>query len=147
MFPVVNYEPDKEGSQQQGLGYVLKFDFEQRKFVFASGKPVGASYEDAIKQWIDMVLLSEQGKYKVYGDIDFGLSISQFIGRKDLPISTISSEVRRQVEEQLTKHSEIVSVDDFNFERQDNKAVITFSVQTVNGSLIEGLESEVLFSG
>lgn len=146
MFPTLNVD-EEITTVSDRLGKVLQFDFTSRKFIFTSGKPVEASYETAIAQWAKTVLLTEQDKYKVYKDSGFGIALNQFIGRKDIPNSVIISEVKRQIEEQLTQHSEIESIEEVSFQRSDNKATISFNILTKNGTLIEGIESEVIFSG
>ncbi|MFD2671807.1 DUF2634 domain-containing protein [Marinicrinis sediminis] len=147
MFPTIDFN-DEELSPPKDitLGKVFLFDYKARKNVLKDGKPVEANYEQAISQWITKILITEQGKYEVYKDLEFGLSINQFIGRKDIPVSVMTSEIKRQMEEQLTRHPEVESISNFNLSRQDNKAIICFNVQTKQG-LIEGIEREVRYSG
>lgn len=147
MFPTIDFDEEDVSLSQSTMGKVYLFDFDRKQFVLSDGKPVEASYEEAIKQWVTMVLITEQGKYGVYKDLDFGLRIAQFIGRKDIPLATITSEVKRQIEEQLMQHPEIESVSDFSLSKQDGKAIVSFSVQTKQGVLIDGIQSEVKYSG
>nr|WP_306220688.1 DUF2634 domain-containing protein [Cohnella sp. WQ 127256] len=147
MFPTIKYEDENENLPEASMGKVFLFDYDKREFVLKDGKPVLATYEQAIKQWITMVLITERGKYQVYKDLDLGLNIAQFIGRKDIPLGVINSEVKRQIEEQLIRHPEIVGISDFALTRQDSKAIFSFSVHTKQGTLIEGVQSEVKYSG
>jgi Protein of unknown function (DUF2634) len=146
LFPQIEFTVDETALPEKKMGKVFLFDFDERKFVLKDGKPVEANYEEAIKQWVSMVMITEKNKYGVYKGSDFGLSIAQFIGRKDIPLATISSETKRQIEEQLIQHPEILGISDFSMTRQDGKALISFSVQTKQG-LITGIEKAVRFSG
>jgi hypothetical protein len=146
LFPQINFTANEANLPEKKMGKVFLFDFDERKFVLKDGKPVEATYEEAIRQWVAMVLITEKDKYGVYKGSDFGLSIAQFIGRKDVPLATISSETKRQIEEQLVQHPEILGIADFSMTRQDGKAIISFSVQTKQG-LIVGIEKAVRFSG
>jgi hypothetical protein len=146
LFPKIEFTEEDINLPEKKLGKVFLFDFNEGKFVLKDGKTVEATYEQAIKQWVSMVMITERDKYRVYQDLEFGLNLTQFIGRKDIPLATITSEVKRQIEEQLIQHPEIESVSNFSLTRQDGKALISFSVQTKQG-LIEGIESVVRYSG
>lgn len=145
MFPnIINVTTNL--SVNQTMGKVFLFDLNTRQYVLKDGKPVEATYEEAILQWVAMVITTEKGKYGIYKDLDFGLNLVQFIGRKDLRLAVISSVIKTQIEEQLIKHPEIQSIENFSFSRSDGKGHIRFNVRTKQG-LIEGIEKEVIYSG
>ncbi|MNC27826.1 hypothetical protein D3C75_760140 [compost metagenome] len=146
MFPQKTINAVTASSSSTTMGRVFLFDFTERAFVLSNGRPVEATYEEAIRQWVTMVITTEQDKYGVYNGDAFGLKVIQFIGRKDLPTSAIISELRRQIEEQLTKHPEITGIANFTVTRSDSIARISFSLKSRNG-LIEGVEQEVKFVG
>lgn len=148
MFPELlpNNNDNPTVPVEKSMGTVFLFDFSKQQFVIKDGKLVEATYEEAIRQWISIVLITEKGKYGVYKDLDFGLSIAQFIGRKDIPIGVLTSDIKRQIEEQLIKHPEIEGLQNFSLSRKDSKAIISFEVLTKRG-VIQGGEYEVKFSG
>ncbi|WP_164766654.1 DUF2634 domain-containing protein [Paenibacillus chibensis] len=131
---------------QTDLGKVFLFDFEEKRYVLRDGKPIEATYDEAIRQWVTMLLITEIDQYIIYADTGFGIGIKQFIGRRDIPLGVINSEVKRQITEQVTKHSQITGVDNFEIDREDGKAKLTFSVATLRG-VVDGIESEVRIGG
>lgn len=128
------------------LGKVFLFDFDTRQYVLINGKPVEATYEQAIKQWITFILTSETDAFAIYKGTDFSISLKQFIGRRDIDKSIIESEVERQLLEKLILNPEIIGIEGISFSRDGSKALISFNVITKQG-IINGIESEVLYSG
>ncbi|MFH5182942.1 DUF2634 domain-containing protein [Paenibacillus sp. TAB 01] len=114
------------------FGLAPLFDFETGQTVFQDGRPVMADYGQAIEQWVRMLLGTERGKYPIYSD--FGVSLYQFIGRRDLPVGVVDSEVKRQVSEQLLMHPEITGITGFSTKRTPKGAEISFMVQTKQGA-------------
>ena len=147
MFPTVeiNEEELSTGTSEKTLGKVFLFDFNTKRHVLRDGKPVETTYEEAIKQWLTMLLITEVNKFKVYKDSGFGVEFLQFIGRRDLPVGVIVSEVKRQLEEKALQHPEIEGLSNFEIVRENNVAVISFNVQTRQG-IITGVTSEVKYS-
>lgn len=147
MFPTVeiNEEELSTGTSEKTLGKVFLFDFNNKRHVLRDGKPVEATYDEAIRQWVTMLLLTEVNKFKVYEDSGFGVEFIQFIGRRDLPVGVIVSEVKRQLEEKALEHPEIEGLSDFEIVRNSNLVSINFNVQTKRG-LIENVTSEVKYS-
>lgn len=143
MFPDLPAQENTDLSEPR-MGKVFLFDFEAGHTVMRDGMPVEATYEQAIRQWVAMVMLTERDKYRVYRELDHGIQFAQFVGRKDIPVAVIISEVKRQIEEQLIRHPEIEAVDNFELDRKDGIARISFSVQTKRGD-IQGIESEVRY--
>lgn len=148
MFPDIDLLPNKEDTSLMGnpLGEVFLFDFSNKEHVLKDGKPVEATYEQAIKQWVTMLLITELDEYEVYKGTAFGLGIKSFLGRRDIPIAVINSEVKRQIEERVAIHPEIIGVDNFVMTREGSKASLSFSVQTLKG-IVDGVESEVSING
>lgn len=132
MFPTIEDETEIVQEAEQ-LGTVFLFDFDACSYVVRDGKLVVASYEDAIKQWVTMLLITEINKYEIYKASEFGISLSNFIGRRDLPTGVISSEAKRMIEEKALLHPEIEAVNAFSVTRSNGVASINFNVQTKNG--------------
>ncbi|KOR88783.1 DUF2634 domain-containing protein [Paenibacillus solani] len=145
MFPELEFDEAEETLPAATMGKVFLFDFKEQKYVLKDGKPVEASYEEAIKQWVSMVLITETDKYPVYGP-EFGIGIAKFIGRKDIPLATITSEVGRQITETIVLHPEVTGIEELNVKRGEGKAILSFRILTRRG-IIDGFESEVRYSG
>lgn len=146
MFPELTFDEESLSESETNLGKVFLFDFAGRKYVLRDGKPVEANYDESIRQWLAMLMITERDKFKVYAGSDFGISLSQFIGRKNIPLATITSEVSRQIGEAAVMHPEITGVERFTISRSDGKATLHFDVITKRGK-IEDVESEVKYSG
>lgn len=147
MFPELDFDTVEETLPVPSLGKVFLFDFEARRYVLKDGQLVEASYEQAIHQWVSMLLITEMDKYRVYEGTEFGISLAQFIGRRDIPLATITSEVSRQIQEKAIMHPEVLECDNFEISRGKDYAMLNFSVITKSGALIEGIESKVIYSG
>ncbi|SDT22270.1 Protein of unknown function [Paenibacillaceae bacterium GAS479] len=147
MFPEINIITDTETlpAETKRMGKVFLFDFQTGKHVLKDGKPVEASYEEAIKQWIMMLLTTEIDEYAVYKGSDFGLRTKHYIGNR-IPIGTVSSDYKQQIEDKILLHPEILSIDNFAMERTDNRVIVSFSVVTAQGNIAMN-ESEVRISG
>jgi len=145
VFPDLEFDGAEETLPEYSMGKVFLFDFNEQKYVMKDGKPVEATYEEAIKQWVTMVLITETDKYPVYGP-EFGIGLAKFIGRKDIPLATITSEVGRQITETMMLHPEVTGIEELNVERGDGFAVLSFNIITRQG-IIDGFESEVRYIG
>ena len=142
MFPETEDETFEIVSSAEALGTVFLFDFNKRCYVLRDGKPVVATYEEAIKQYVTMLLITEVDKYNIYKENSFGVEVTKFIGRRDLTTGVIASEVKRQLEEKLILHPEINGIQNFSVSRSSGLATISFDVVT-NQGIISGVTSEV----
>ncbi|WP_338841859.1 DUF2634 domain-containing protein [Paenibacillus glucanolyticus] len=145
MFPELAFDETEETLPAASMGKVFLFDFNEQRYVLKDGKPVEATYEEAIKQWVAMVLITETDKYPVYGP-EFGIGLAKFIGRKDIPLATITSELGRQITETIVLHPEVTGIEDLTVQRGDGKAILSFNILT-RRKIIEDFESEVRYSG
>ncbi|MBO7747346.1 DUF2634 domain-containing protein [Paenibacillus sp. MWE-103] len=148
MFPNVTLLPVGPNTQSGAapLGRVFLFDFETRRFVLQDGKPVEASHEQAIYQWVMMLLITEPDQYPIYTDTGFGMQFKHFIGRRDIPIGVINSELRRQLEEKVLLHPEITGIDNAMVTRAENEAVLSLQVQTLRGLTVT-MERRMVIDG
>jgi hypothetical protein len=139
MFPQYNMQVNIETLSETiaTSGRVFLFDFVTKQHVFKDGKPVEATYYQAIQQWLTILIITESDKYEIYKDSGFGLSINQFIGRRDIPIGVINSELKRQIEEKSILHPEIIEIQNFTITREDGQITISFNVITRQGSLVD----------
>lgn len=126
-------------NESKELGRVFLFDFENGRYVLKDGKMVEATYEEAIRQWIVMLIVTELDHYKVYKDTGFGLELRNFVSRRDIPLGIINSEIKRQLEEKIIRHPQIVGIENFSTQRDDGKLIVTFTTLTLKGNF----ESEV----
>lgn len=145
IFPTIEIELEESTETILPMGTVFLFDFNTKRHILRDGKPVKATYDESIRQWLTMLLLTEVNKFKVYQNSGFGVEFLQYIGRRDLPLGVLISEVKRQLEEKALLHPEIEGLNNFEIARENNIAVITFDVQTKQG-MITGVTSEVKYN-
>lgn len=135
MFPSINIVTEIN-EPSQNIGKVFKFDFETNKYVFQDGKLVEISKEDAVKQFVSWTLKTQIAKFKIYHS-DYGIDKDTFIGQKKLPQGFINSELKRQIEEQLTKHALIDRITNFSYSKVNDTLVINFTIiTTYNDNII-----------
>lgn len=97
-----------------------------------NGNVQEASRVEAVKQWIELFIRVELGKYAIYSD-NFGLDLSELIGYR-LPRSVQVSEIIRRLHEGIMngcKH--VTSCEDFLFD----KGHFTFTVHTDLGEEVQ----------
>lgn len=146
MFPDVDLPDSLPDPSSAELGKVYLFDFDTKQYVVTDGKPVEATYEQAIVQWVTMLLITELDQYRVYHRTGFGYQFKSFIGRRDLPVGAINSEIKRQIGEKVLIHPQITGISNFEVSREGSKAYFSFIVQTVRGISVP-VEREVSIDG
>ncbi|MBB6214953.1 hypothetical protein HNQ80_001038 [Anaerosolibacter carboniphilus] len=137
IFPKFNIDTSNtlpSDSNVKELGRVFLFDFNEKKYVLNDGKMVEATYEQKIMMWVEQLIRTELEKFEIYKDTDFGLEIIKFIGRRDIPVGVINSEVKRQISEKIIMHPHIERIENFTTERNSNQIIISFDVLLINGN-------------
>lgn len=80
---------------------------------------------DELKQWIQLLIITEKDKYKVY-DENFGMDYSDLLGYR-LPRSVVVSEIIRRLKRTIINGAfHVTDVRDFTFD----KGTFTFTVLT-----------------
>lgn len=103
----------------------MLFDYKTNSFVVKNGNVQETSRVKAVKQWIELFIRVELGKYAIYSD-NFGLDLSNLIGYR-LPRSVQVSEIIRRLHDGIIngcKH--VTDVQDFSFD----KGTFSFTVIT-----------------
>lgn len=126
------------------MGKVFLFDFDTKQYTLVNGKPVEATYEQAVIQWVTFVITASTEA--IYQSTDFGLNLKQYIGNRDMDRYTAESEIERLLKEKLVQHPEINAVQDISLTRDGDKTTINMTIVT-NQGVISGLETEVRISG
>ena len=92
---------------------------------------------ESIKQAVYIMLNIERYQYIIYS-FDFGVELQDLIGE---PIDYIEAELERRISDCLEQDDRITEVTDFNFEKAENdKLLVSFSVNTIYGTIEETLE-------
>ncbi|WP_018923870.1 DUF2634 domain-containing protein [Salsuginibacillus kocurii] len=125
-----------ESIDDAGLTYL--FDFATGDFVTRDGKMIEVEGVEALKMWIQMVLRTEVGRYKVYeDDEDYGVQIEDLFG---FDRDFARSEIKREISNALLENDEIDSLTNWDYEFDGSKLELSFRVNSIYGTHDEGVE-------
>lgn len=110
-------------------GITFEFDFVTNEFVSIDGKVQEIDEIKSLKMWIETTIRYEKFKFRIYEDIEFGVTVSDLIGSNYQQVF-IEAEIQREISEALTKHPLINSVEDWVFEREEETLNVSFTVDT-----------------
>lgn len=149
MFPTLDLDnviEELQVEEKKNQGKTFLYDFDKGDFVIRDGRLVEVEGKEAIKVWIEKILRTEKFKFEIYkenGEIDeYGVSIKDLILGKKVPQFFLQSELKREIEQALKKHSEIDRIEDFRTEHELATLKIYFTVILKNG---ETFNQEVKF--
>ncbi len=132
IFPQTSYDIETVTQDTNTGERSILFDYKTNQFVMKNGNVKETSRVDAVKQWIELFIRVELGKYAIYSN-NFGLDLSNLVGYR-LPRSVQVSEIIRRLHEGIVngcKH--VTSCQDFSFD----KGHFTFTVVTDLGEAIK----------
>lgn len=141
IFPVFDESIDvKETIKTKGKKEIL-FDFKAKKVVIVDGKTKEASEVEQVKQWIQLLLLTETNKYRVYDDTDFGMTdLYNLRGHSIFNTPFGVMELEREIKEKIQKKDEVKEVKNIKSSTGFNSLNIEVTVVLKSG---ETLTSEV----
>ncbi|MBO5704553.1 MAG: DUF2634 domain-containing protein [Alphaproteobacteria bacterium] len=87
--------------------------------------------QDAMPQAIYKILTTERYKYVIYS-WNYGVELADLFGQ---PIPYVYAEIERRVTEALTQDDRIESVVDFQFDNNDGAVIVSFTVNTIFGTV------------
>lgn len=121
-------------------GKSFLFDFTADDFIIRDGKLVECKGIDANKVWIEKILRTEKGRFRIYNDTDYGCRIEDLLVGSNYPVEFIEAELKREIEDALKQNLNILSVSNFNIERSASGITVSMEVSTVydtGGNLIK----------
>ena len=130
MFPRTQDLPDVTNAETVMSGKSFLFDFTAGDFIIRDGKLVECKGIDAIKVWIEKILRTEKGRFRIYNDTDYGCRTEDLIVGSNYPIAFIEAELKREVEDALLQNPNILSVSNFNIERSASGITVSMEVET-----------------
>lgn len=117
MFPATENTAVSEGEKTGGMGKSFLFDFDTGDFVVQDGKLVECNGMEAVRVWIEKILRTEKGRFRIYEDTDYGCRIEDLLIGSNYPVSFIEAELKREIEEALLQNPRITAVSNFSLER------------------------------
>nr|WP_244971159.1 DUF2634 domain-containing protein [Tissierella pigra] len=141
-----NIVEELQFEEKKNEGKTFLFDFEKGDFVIKDGRLVEVEGKEAIKIWIEKILRTEKFKFEVYkadeNINEYGTTIKKLIQGKKVPQFFLQSELKREIEEVLKRHSEIDRIKDLRTEQEVATLRIYFTIILKNG---ETFNQEVNF--
>lgn len=111
----------------------LKFDFKKCEFVVENGNVVTVTGLEALKVWIDKILHTQLGRYKIYSGSSYGANIEDLVIGKSYGLGFTQSELKREIETALVQNDDIHSVTDFSVTQNGDKLTAKFTLNTSYG--------------
>ena len=138
MFPSVDTESGTNENVNTGIDFL--FDYTAGQHIMKGATIEECDKVQTIRQYIQNVLRTQAGKYKVYteGEEDvFGIGIYEYTGSRSLPAGYVNSDLKREVTELLLKNPEIKEVKDWRGKREKQGLDISFTAVLKDGSIIK----------
>lgn len=114
-------------------GTTFLYDFKKGDYVYRNGAPIIVEGQKALEIWIEKVIRTERFKFKIYDNVEYGVTIEDLIG-SNLPYSFLDSEMKRELTESILKNPFIENLSEWKFEREGSLWTITFTLESVYGS-------------
>jgi phage baseplate assembly protein W len=130
MFPRTQDLPDVTNAETVMSGKSFLFDFMAGDFIIRDGKLVECKGIDAIKVWIEKILRTEKGRFRIYNDTDYGCRIEDLLIGSNYPVAFIEAELKREIEDALMQNPNILSVSNFSIERTASGITVSMEVET-----------------
>ncbi len=121
-------------------GKSFLFDFTADDFIIRDGKLVECKGIDANKVWIEKILRTEKGRFRIYNDTDYGCRIEDLLIGNSYHVAFIEAELKREIEDALMQNPNISAVSNFSIERTASGIIVSMEVSTVydtGGNLIK----------
>ena len=105
------------------------FDFDTGDFVVRDGKLVECDGLEAVKVWIEKILRTEKGRFKIYDDTEYGAKLEDLIIGNSYSVAFIESELKREIEDALLQNPQIRSVTNIQITRDINTLTVELEVK------------------
>ena len=111
-------------------GRSFLFDFIAGDFVVRNGKLVECDGMDAIRVWIEKILRTEKGRFKIYDDTDYGCRLEDLLIGSNYTAAFVEAELKREIEDALLQNPNISAVANFSLERSASGIIVRLEVET-----------------
>lgn len=144
----LEFEKDELLEDKPKIGKSFLFDFKKGEFVLKDGKMIVLEGIEALKMWVLKVIRTEKFRFRIYESSayeeneQYGVTLEGLVG-SNFDREFIEAEIEREVTEALLLHTAIVSIEEWTFEKNSKKMVVSFVVQLQN----EMITMEVDFDG
>lgn len=116
-------------------GRAFLYDFKKGDFIYKNGAPIEVTGMKALQVWIEKVIRTERFRFKIYEDIEYGVSIEDLIGSM-LPRGFTESELKRELTESILLNPFVEELTDWAFDINGSEWRITFIVVTIDDAFV-----------
>lgn len=127
MFPETKEISFASSSGSYGTKSFL-FDFDTGDFVVRDGKLIECDGIEAVKVWIEKILRTEKGRFKIYDNTEYGAKLEDLIIGNSYSVAFIESELKREIEDALLQNPQIRSVSNIQITRGINSLTVELEV-------------------
>lgn len=104
------------------------FDFDTGDFIVRDGKLIECDGIEAVKVWIEKILRTEKGRFKIYNGTEYGAKLEDLIIGNSYSVAFIESELKREIEDALLQNPQISSVSNIQITRGINSLTLKLEV-------------------
>ena len=104
------------------------FDFDIGDFIVRDGKLIECDGIEAVKVWIEKILRTEKGRFKIYDNTEYGAKLEDLIIGNSYSVAFIESELKREIEDALLQNPQIRSVSNIQITRGINSLTVELEV-------------------
>lgn len=116
-------------------GRAFLYDFKKGDFIYKNGAPIEVTGMKALEVWIEKVIRTERFRFKIYEDIEYGVSIEDLIGSM-LPRGFTESELKRELTESILLNPFVEELTDWAFDINGSEWRIAFTVVTIDDAFV-----------
>lgn len=116
---------------------VAKYDFKNCRTIIKNGNIVLIDGVEAVIQWIEKFLRTSVNRFEVYKNTGFGTNARELFGKKYLDNGYEESELERQVREGLLLCPAIVSINNFNMQKEDKTLSVEVEILLADGTNVK----------
>lgn len=119
-------------------GIVYKYNFDNQSYETLDGNLIEiVNKSEKIKQWLEFLIRTEFESIDIYKSTEFGLSLKKYIGKKNIPLGLISSEIKEQLNKKIFLNSDIKEISKVIVSKSSSKELVIniFVMSAVEGEL------------
>ena len=141
MFPVteeiLKAEEKLKTEIDRNFYKVPKYDFKNCRTIMKNGNIVLIDGVEAVMQWFEKFLRTSVDRFEVYKNTGFGTNARELFGKKYLDNGYEESELERQVREGLLLCPAIVSINNFNMQKEDKTLSVEVEILLADGTNVK----------
>ena len=141
MFPVteeiLKAEEKLKTEIDRNFYKVPKYDFKNCRTIMKNGNIVLIDGVEAVMQWVEKFLRTYVNRFEVYKNTGFGTNARELFGKKYLDNGYEESELERQVREGLLLCPAIVSINNFNMQKEEKTLSVEVEILLADGTNVK----------